>query len=113
MDFKPGGTWIYEMVGPKGERHVGIQIYDEIKPQEHFSGKDAFLDKEGKVNEELPVATWKNTFIETEKGTTVISFAQYPNTESLEAVLKMGMSEGLSMAQDNLEALLLWMMKKQ
>ena len=103
MDFRPDGKWIYEMVGPDGERHGGIQIFNKIKLRDYFSGKDAFLDKEGNINEELPVATWKNTFIPTEKGTLVISFAQYPNTEDLETVIKMGMAEGLSMAHDNLD----------
>jgi hypothetical protein len=53
-----------------------------------------------------PVATWKNTFIPTETGTMVICFARYPNAQSLETVIKMGMSEGLTMAHDQLENVL-------
>lgn len=106
MDFREGGKWIYDMVGPGGERHGGIQIYEKIKIEDYFSGKDAFADEQGEINESLPVCTWKNTFLKSEKGTLVISFAQYPNTESLETVIKMGMSEGLTMAHDQLENLL-------
>lgn len=54
----------------------------------------------------MPVAKWKNTFTPTDNGTLVITEAKYPNTESLESVLKMGMAEGLSMAQDNLDEVL-------
>lgn len=106
MDFKVGGKWLYDMVGPAGERHGAIQIFSEIKPAEFFSGKDAFTDNGGNINEDMPVATWENTFIPTEKGTLVKTFAQYPNPEALQEVLKMGMEQGLGMAQDNLEELL-------
>lgn len=106
MNFKPGGKWIYEMVGPNGERHGGVQIYNEIKIEDFFSGKDAFADSEGKINDDLPVATWKNTFIKTENGTLVKTFAQYPDQESLKTVLEMGMEQGLEMAQNGLDELL-------
>ena len=112
IDFRPKGKWFYEMVGPTGERHGGMQVYDEIIPEDYFSGTDAFADGEGNINEDLPVASWRNTFIPTESGTLVESFAKYPNTEALETVLKMGMSEGLSMAHDNLDAVLTVMTKK-
>ncbi len=106
MDFHEGGRWNYEMVGPEGERHGGIQIYDTIVFEEFFSGKDAFADEHGNIDENLPVSSWKNTFTKTEKGTLVISLAQYPNTEALETVIKMGMSEGLTMAHNQLENVL-------
>lgn len=54
----------------------------------------------------MPVSTWKNIFNPSENGTVVLIIAQYPKTESLEFVLKMGMEEGLSMAQDNLDEVL-------
>ena len=113
QNFKPGGKWIYEMVGPNGERHGALQIYNEIRVKEFFSGKDAFADSEGNINEELPVATWSNTFIPTEKGTMVKTFAQYPNAEALQTVLKMGMEEGLAMAQNGLDELLVKLKAKQ
>jgi uncharacterized protein YndB with AHSA1/START domain len=106
MDFREGGRWVYDMVGPEGERHGGIQLYETISWEDNFSGKDAFADTDGEINEEMPVATWKNTFIPTEQGTMVICFAQYPDAESLETVIKMGMAEGLTMGHDQLEELL-------
>jgi uncharacterized protein YndB with AHSA1/START domain len=111
LDFKTGGKWIYEMVGPNGEKHTAVQIYEKIETQDYFSGTDAFSDEEGNINEELPVAKWKNTFVSTEKGTLVITFAQYPTEEALETVIKMGMAEGFNLAQDNLEEILLTLKK--
>ncbi len=106
MDFRPGGKWIYAMVGPEGERHAGVQIYSEIQREAWFKGKDAFGDEQGNINEDLPVAVWENTFTSTPKGTLVKTTAKYPNPEALQTVLDMGMEEGLKMAQNNLDELL-------
>jgi uncharacterized protein YndB with AHSA1/START domain len=106
MDFREGGRWLYDMVSPEGERHGGIELYDKIKVKDFFTGKDAFTNEKGEINENMPVSSLKNTFIPTEKGTLVISFGQYPDSESLETVIKMGMSEGLNMAFNQLEEVL-------
>lgn len=106
MDFRIEGKWAYDMVGPNGERHGGIQIFKEIVFEKYFSGIDAFTDEQGNINESMPVATWKNTFVPTETGTLVITDAIYPNKEALEVVINMGMAEGVSMAHDNLSELL-------
>jgi uncharacterized protein YndB with AHSA1/START domain len=106
MDFKPKGKWEYDMVGPNGERHGAVQIFEEIVFEKFFSGIDAFTDEQGQINESMPVAKWKNTFTPTKNGTLVITEAKYPNAKSLETVLKMGMAEGLSMAHANLDEVL-------
>jgi uncharacterized protein YndB with AHSA1/START domain len=106
MDFREGGKWIYDMVGPEGERHGAVQFYDTIVIEEYFSGTDAFADEQGNINVNLPVAKLKNSFKKTERGTLVTCRAQYPDQEALETVIKMGMSEGMTMAQNQLEELL-------
>jgi uncharacterized protein YndB with AHSA1/START domain len=106
MDFREGGKWLYDMVGPEGERHGGVELYHKIKLEDYYTGKDAFTNEKGEISENMPVSTLKNTFIPTENGTLVICFAQYPDTESLETVIKMGMSEGLTLAQDQLDEVL-------
>jgi uncharacterized protein YndB with AHSA1/START domain len=106
MDFREGGRWIYDMIGPQGELHGAIQFYERIQFEEFFTGKDAFADEQGEVNEDLPVCIWKNTFTKTRNGVEVVSFAQYTDRVSLETVIKMGMSTGLTMAHDQLEQVL-------
>ncbi len=106
MDFTPEGKWIYDMVGPNGERHSCIQIFKEIVFEKYFSGIDAFIDEHGQINESMPVATWKNTFQSVEDKTLVTVDAVYPNKEALEFVIKMGMDKGVAMAHDNLEEVL-------
>ena len=106
MDFKPDGKWIYDMVSPEGERHGAIQIFKEIVFEKYFSGIDAFIDEQGNINETMPVATWQNTFLQTENGTMVIVDATYPNKEALAFVIQMGMDIAVSAAPDNLTELL-------
>ena len=106
LDFRKGGKWVYDMVGPNGERHGAMQIFKEIVIEKFFSGIDAFVNEQGEINEEMPVATWKNTFLETLNSTIVIVDAQYPNKEALEFVIKMGMDQGVTMAHENLSKLL-------
>jgi len=106
MDFSINGKWMYDLVGPEGERHGAIQIFKEIVLEKYFSGIDAFADEHGNINKSMPVATWKNTFLPTANGTMVVVDAIYPTKEALETVIKMGMDKGVSMAHDNLTDLL-------
>jgi uncharacterized protein YndB with AHSA1/START domain len=106
MDFRVGGKWVFDMINPQGERYGSIQIFKEIVFEKYFTGIDAFVDEQGNINESMPIATWKNTFLPTEKGTLVIVDATYPNKEALEFVIKMGMDKGVSMTHDNLAELL-------
>lgn len=94
------------MVGPNGERHSCVQFFEEIEFEKYFSGIDAFTDELGQINETMPVAKWKNTFLPIENGTLLIVEAKYTNAEILENVLKMGMAEGVSMAHNNLAEIL-------
>ncbi len=106
MSFTKDGKWLYDMVGPNGERHGAIQIYTDIHHEEFFRGKDAFTDTDGNINEALPVAVWMNLFFPTANGTLVHTIAKYPDAEALQTVINMGMEQGLQMAQGNLDELL-------
>jgi uncharacterized protein YndB with AHSA1/START domain len=106
MDFREGGYWLYAMQGPEGEEHWGRMDYKTINPQNNFSAVDSFVDSEGTINPELPRATFKNDFRETGDTTTVTMETTYDKLEDLETVIKMGMKEGLTMALENLDALL-------
>src|SRR6187551_3821444 len=44
MDFKPGGYWLYSMVGPEGERHWARMNFESIIPLKEFKGEDCFCD---------------------------------------------------------------------
>lgn len=106
MDFKEGGFRLYAMVGPEGERHLGRTDYLSIHVRVQFSGKDSFCDEDGNINPDLPVATFKNHFQETESRTLVTILTEYASEEHLEQIIQMGMKEGLAMAFENLDGVL-------
>ena len=107
MEFKPDGTWIYDMVGPRGERSGSLQTFKEIIFEKKISGKDAFLDKYGKVREELPVSEFEILFTPMGENTLITFLSKFKDKESLSLILELGLEEGLDMAFDNLEELLL------
>ncbi len=106
QEFKVGGTWLYAMVGPKGEEHWSRADYTAIDAQKSFSLKDAFCDPSGKINDEFPGSSWTNTFSESDNSTVVKIEIQHKNASDLEAILKMGFKEGFTAGLENLDELL-------
>lgn len=107
MDFSVGGRWFYAMVGPEGERHFCRMDYVAIEPGRRYKAEDAFTDESGTPIESLPRQTFETTLHEDGPGRTrVVTVVDYASLEDLEKILEMGMQEGLTMAQDQLEALL-------
>jgi uncharacterized protein YndB with AHSA1/START domain len=106
MEFREGGRWIYAMVGPAGEEHWARADYKMIVNHKSFTGLDAFSDSDGNVNKEMPQSKWDVTF--TDKGeVTLVEFKiTYNDLAQLEATLKMGFKEGLTMAMEGLDELL-------
>ncbi|GAB3333026.1 hypothetical protein GCM10027429_13120 [Marivirga atlantica] len=107
MTFEENGQRLYAMCGPKGEEHWGLTTYEIINKPSVFTGEDAFCDTNGNVNEEMPVAKFENKFHSTSTQTTVTVVTQYASEEHLKQVIQMGMKEGLSMAYENLDNLLI------
>ncbi|SHL41680.1 Uncharacterized conserved protein YndB, AHSA1/START domain [Chitinophaga jiangningensis] len=103
MDFRPGGQWLYAMVGPEGEEHWAIARYNAVTPQQSFDVQDAFTDAAGTINTSMPQANWKVTF-HNQGDTTLVEFViTYEKLEDLEATIQMGFKEGLSMAMEQLD----------
>lgn len=106
MDFRVGGHWHYSMNGPDGEQHFGRMDFVEIEPETRYVAADVFADENGAANPELPTQTFTTSFIDEGATTRVIVVVDYDSVEDLQTVVEMGMEEGVTMAQDQLEALL-------
>jgi uncharacterized protein YndB with AHSA1/START domain len=106
MDFREGGTWMYYMQGPAGERHDCRADYIKIAPLKKFEGKDSFTDEEGNITNTAPSMHWDVSFTETGKATKVNVIITFANNEDMETIIKMGFKEGFSMAHGNLDELL-------
>jgi len=106
MDFRDGGTWLYYMEGPDGERHYCRADYRSIVPNKSYEGLDGFTDEKGNINEEMPRTNWKVSFGKTGSGTQVVVDLSFDSTESMEKLIEMGFKGGFAMAHNNLDELL-------
>jgi uncharacterized glyoxalase superfamily protein PhnB/uncharacterized protein YndB with AHSA1/START domain len=103
MDFREGGTWLYYMAGPEGDRHYCKNDYQKIDIQKSFTGLDAFCDENGNVNQDMPRTLWTNDFSQAGDKTLVSIVAQYKSLDDLEKVIALGFKEGFTMAMENLD----------
>lgn len=113
VDLRPGGVWHYCMTCTDeaqkdyyGMQSWGKAVYHEIDPPKKIIYADFFSDAEGNVNEDMPSAMITLTFEEAEGKTKVTNFAQYASADAVQAVLDMGMLEGITDTFNNLEKLL-------
>ena len=105
MNFKPGGYWLYAMVGPQGEKHWARMDYLAIDLYKSFDVQDSFSDENGVINRQLPVSTGRSTFTKTAKGTRVEFKLTYSTVEQLQKIVEMGFEQGITMCMDQLEVL--------
>jgi uncharacterized glyoxalase superfamily protein PhnB/uncharacterized protein YndB with AHSA1/START domain len=103
MDFREGGSWLYCMVGPKGDSAWCRVDYKTIKPYKSITSIDQFCDENGKVNTEFPSMNWKKEFSQTDSGTTVRVEIAFAKEADMETIIKMGFQEGFTAGLGNLD----------
>ena len=106
MDFRVGGHWLYSMRGPEGEEHFCRMDFREIEAEQRMASDDYFCDADGTPNESLPRQAFDTSLHEEGRNTKVVTVVQYASIEDLQTIVKMGIREGLSLAYEQLEALL-------
>lgn len=103
MNFVPGGTWFYSMVGPANEEHFCRADYNTIEPHKSYTGLDAFCDPEGNINEAFPRTNWDVQFTAQGEQTMVNVTLNFDKLEDLEGIIQMGFKEGFLAAMENLD----------
>jgi len=99
MDFRVGGTWAFEMVGPDGTRYPNHSVFKEITPPsrlvyDHGDGKRIWFEA-------------RITLQETASGTLITLRQLYPSKEFRDEVVeKYGAIEGGKQHLKKLEAYL-------
>jgi len=106
LDLRPGGIWHYCMTGPDGMESWGVGTYQEVTPPSRLVYTDAFSDAEGNISAAMPQTTIVMEFAEEGGKTTVTSSTRFASDEDIQAVLKMGVVEGLTQTWDRLAAYL-------
>ncbi|WP_317624051.1 SRPBCC family protein [Reichenbachiella carrageenanivorans] len=106
MDFSEGGHWHYAMIDPEGQEYWGWTEYTKIMPIDFYETLDAFCDSEGNLNTDLPRAEWHVQFLDKGENAMVETTVTYKSLADLEAVINMGMKEGLESTLERLDDLL-------
>lgn len=106
IDFRVGGRWFYCMQGPE-MRSCGLATYHEIDAPARIVYTDAFADDDGNVLEDLPCGQTTLTFSEGGDTTTIRGVTRYDSQGQRDAILDMGVKEGLDQTLNRLEAYLL------
>ncbi len=101
--FEEGGTWLYSMVGPSGDKHWCKSEYITIDIENLIEWLDAFCDENGKTNSSAPSTHWNIDFQQTDDKTRVNVTLNFDRLEDLEQILKMGFREGFTAALGNLD----------
>lgn len=108
FDFKEGGKWLYCMKSPTGTDDSWAFIeYETIEPGKRFTGNDGFCDEEGTPDyTHFAPMHWEVSVHEVEGGTELLTVIRFERLEDMQKVLEMGMQEGYTIAQNQLEAML-------
>jgi len=106
MDFREGGSWLYAMVGPEGERHWSKATFLAIDKERSFSSRGGFSDENGHLNPDMPQNLWENKFIPKKDRVQVDMLLTYDSLEDLEKEVAMGFKEGMTVDFQQLDDLL-------
>lgn len=111
MNFVEGGSWLYCMIGPEGEKHWSGFDYLKIEKNQHFYAIDYFCDEQGIKSDLVSPMKWFNHFKKVEYGTAVEIEVVFEKLEDLEKLVAMGFMGGFSMGHSNLDDLLISLQK--
>jgi uncharacterized protein YndB with AHSA1/START domain len=106
MKFSVGGRRLYAMCGPEGEEHWALQNFTSISPKTNFQFSDAFCDKDGTINTELPASNWNIDFMDNNSSTIVNITVKHETLADLEKIIEMGFKEGFTSALNGLDEVL-------
>ncbi|HEX6286319.1 MAG TPA: SRPBCC domain-containing protein [Acidimicrobiia bacterium] len=106
-DLTPGGRVEYHMTGPEGDQPRGYWDIMEVDEPHRLVFRDGFADEDGAPVEDMPVMTATVTIESIDGLRTRMSIASvFPDVQSMEQVLAMGMEEGLTQAMGQIDGIL-------
>ncbi|RFS19270.1 SRPBCC domain-containing protein [Chitinophaga silvatica] len=106
LDLRPGGHWIYAMVGPNGEEHWSTNLFKTVNVHKNFTRIDSFSDANGNLIKDLPQSQWEVNFSSINENTLVECHIIFEELAQLETLVKMGFKEGFSQGMKQLDELL-------
>jgi uncharacterized protein YndB with AHSA1/START domain len=106
-DLSVDGNVTYYMTGPEGDRHHGWWRIIAVDPPHKLELEDGFADQKGKPNRDMPTTIMRMELAEQVGGGTVMTIeTTFPSLDSMEQMVEMGMEEGITLAINQIYALL-------
>ena len=106
MDFKVGGRRFYKMISPEGQAYFSVQDFTSISPKTNFKYITGVSDKDENINPEFYGSENNLDFSEATGVTTFRMTIKYKDLATLEMMANDRFKEGLTMAMENLDAIL-------
>ncbi|MDQ6848530.1 MAG: SRPBCC domain-containing protein [Actinomycetota bacterium] len=105
-DIVPGGGSRYYMTGPDGEKSRGWWRFLALDEPRSLEFEDGFADESGAPNPQMPVTRARVDLEESASGTRMTVTSRFASTEQMEQLLQMGMAEGMTLAMQQIDAVL-------
>ncbi|MDB5006813.1 MAG: Activator of Hsp90 ATPase 1 family protein [Mucilaginibacter sp.] len=106
MDFTIGGTWLYYMVGPEGQKHWSCSKFTAIEVGSRFAADTAFCDENGTAAPGAKAGHWDNKFVAAGDKTKVIVDINFDDEATIKMMVERGFETGFTMGLNQLEELL-------
>ncbi|HTE00073.1 MAG TPA: SRPBCC domain-containing protein [Mucilaginibacter sp.] len=106
MDFTVGGTWLYAMVSPEGQKHWSNVKFTAIEDGSRFAADSLFSDEDGNAAPNAPVGHWDNKFVASGDKTKVVVDLSFDDEAAIKMMVEMGFEGGFTMGLNQLEELL-------
>ncbi|HEY4196070.1 MAG TPA: SRPBCC domain-containing protein [Mucilaginibacter sp.] len=106
MDFTVGGTWLYAMEGPEGQKHWSNVNFTAIEAGSRFAADSLFSDENGNAAPGAPVGHWDNKFTAVGNKTKVVVDLSFDEATDFKTLVEMGFEGGFTMGLNQLDELL-------
>lgn len=105
-ELAPGGKSDYYMTGPGGERAPGWWRVLAVDEPRGFEFDDGFSDQAGAPDLEMPTTHGRVELRTEGRGTGMVVTSRWDSAADMQKLLDMGMEEGMKLALDQMDALL-------
>lgn len=105
-DLTPGGRVSYFMTGPEGDKHAGWWRVIAVDAPHLLEVEDGFADDSGQPDPEMPTCLMRMTLEADGTGTVLRTVTTFPSSEAMEKMVGMGMVEGITLAIQQIPAIL-------
>ncbi|QUH05599.1 SRPBCC domain-containing protein [Saccharopolyspora erythraea] len=105
-DFTVGGSSLYFMTGPNGEKAYGWWRITAIDAPHRLEFDDGFADENGEPDTTMGSTHAVVTLEPAGTGTRMVTVSTFASSEQLEQLITMGMEEGMRQSMGQIDALL-------